>query len=166
MIIEGKKMLLKACGGVLMCVSLLLPSCVIMDDDDSVASSDNIVNVGEHLPTFTVIIQDGSILSTSNLKGKPSVILFFSTTCPDCQQELPEMNRRYLAHGCDTTFVAISRSQPFAEISTYWQDNDLQLPYSAQEDRKVYSLFARRGIPKIIISNAEGVIERIEDSAL
>lgn len=140
---------------------LLLTSCSMADDEDTKDKNDNIVNVGNPLPTFTIIVNNGTHLSTSDLIGKPSVIIFFSTTCPDCQHQLPELNRRYLAHGNDTTFIAISREQGEADVAAYWKENYLSLPYSAQKDRTIYSLFARKGIPRIYIADAKGIVKEI-----
>lgn len=141
-------------GLLLIVLTALIASCSIMDDDE-VKTSDDIVNVGSQLPTFTVIMHGGTVLSNDSLRGKPSLIVFFSTTCPDCQRELPLLNGRYLAHGSDTTFVAISREQTDGVVAAYWKEHGMSMPFSAQPDRKVYSLFAKKGIPRIYISDAD-----------
>lgn len=141
-------------------VSAFLLSCSMNEGEGKITDSDNLVHVGDTLPRFTVTMHDGTTLSSSALKGKPSLILFFSTTCPDCQRELPHINKRYLAHGEDTTFVAIAREQSDKEVTDYWTKNFLTLPYSAQTDRAVYSLFARQGIPRIYIVSPHGVVQR------
>lgn len=132
-----------------------------MGDDNGVTETDEIVRVGDRLPVFSVTMNDGRTVTTSDLMGKPSVVVFFSTTCPDCQHELPLLNQRYLMHGTDTTFVAISREEPAPSVATYWQANALAIPYSAQTDRTVYSLFARRGIPREYVSNASGTVVKV-----
>ena len=48
---------------------------------------------GDRLPWFSVTMDDGSVLSTGDLAGKVSVIVFFHTGCPDCQAELPVIQR-------------------------------------------------------------------------
>lgn len=141
---------------------LTFMSCSMHDDDDGGNVNDNIVNVGDPLPTFAVVMNDGTMLTTASLRGKPSLIVFFSTTCSDCQRELPNINRRFLEHGSDTTFVAISREQSFADVSAYWKSHELSIPFSAQSDRYVYSLFARVGIPRIYISDANGIVRKVE----
>lgn len=138
-----------------------LVSCTMTDEEDEIQPSDNIVNVGDELPAFTVLMNDGQSLSSSQLRDKPSLIVFFSTSCPDCQRELPLLNARYLAHGMDTTFVAISREEGWESVSSYWQQQGLSLPVSAQSDRTVYSLFAKKGIPRIYISDAQGIIRSL-----
>lgn len=140
---------------------LLLASCSMTDSTDGIGPSDNIINVGNTLPTFSIIMNDGRQLTTDSLRGKPSLIVFFNTTCPDCQRELPRLNSRYLRYGKDTTFVAISREQTLDLVSTYWLEHNISLPFSAQPDRSVYSLFARKGIPRIYISNPSCIVERV-----
>lgn len=142
-------------------VMVCLTACS-MGDEDIITPEDTIVNVGDPLPTFAVTMSDGTHLSTSDLRGKPSLIVFFSTTCPDCQRELPGLNERFLAHGADTTFVAISREESADDVAAYWAAHCLSLPYSAQTDRLVYSLFARRGIPRIYISDSNGIVRKVE----
>lgn len=144
----------------LLVCSISFMSCSMNDDSDSTIS-DDIVRVGEALPAFTVEMNDGTTLSTIDLKGKPSLIVFFSTTCRDCQRELPNLNERYLKYHTDTTFVAISREQSAEIVSDYWKQHSLNLPYSAQKDRFIYNLFARKGIPRIYISNSNCIIQEI-----
>lgn len=141
-------------------VILLVSSCSMMNPGE-IIPKENSVNVGDRLPAFTVLMNDGSWLSTAQLQGKPSLIVLFSTSCPDCRRELPLLNDRFLAHGADTTFVAISREQGPESVSAYWTEHNLSIPYSAQTDRTVYSLFAQEGIPRIYISDAECVVRAV-----
>lgn len=138
----------------------VISSCSMSDED---GAPDNKINAGDPLPAFTVVMNDGSLLSTSDLRGKPSLIVFFNTTCKDCQRELPGINRRYLAHGKDTTFVAIAREQSAADIAAYWSQQGFSLPYSPQDTRYIYSLFATQGIPRIYISDAQGIVRRVQE---
>lgn len=142
---------MKSVKSLVILMALSLWSCSM---GEGITPSDNKVNVGDRLPSFVVTMHDGTRLATDDLRGKPSVIIFFSTTCSDCQRELPMLDKRYREHGSDTTFVAISREQGDDVVTDYWQANGLSLPYSAQADRTVYSLFAKKGIPRVYIANA------------
>ena len=53
------------------------------------------LKVGDVIPDFEVVMNDGSIVSDEILKESVSVIMFFHTSCPDCQQVLPEMQKIY-----------------------------------------------------------------------
>ena len=47
------------------------------------------VGVGESIPPFATVTMKGQNVSDKDLLGKPSVVVLFSTTCPDCHRQLP-----------------------------------------------------------------------------
>lgn len=150
--------------GLLLCLTCVGCSSVV---DDEVVER---VSVGDHVPAFTVetVIpgEDGSkqgTFSTSQLTGE-TVIVFFHTTCPDCQRDLPLLNQYYLQHRDDAGFqmVAISRAEDAASVAAFWAEHKLQMPYSPQSDRTVYELFASSIIPRIYFVSPQGIVTRID----
>ena len=146
----------------LMLLCLLMTGCSSIEDDNEVTER---VNVGDRVPLFTVdVVNDGvhSTFSTAQLTGE-TVIVFFNTTCPDCQRDLPKLNQYYLKHKVDEGFqmVAISREEGEEDVAAYWKDNGLQIPYSAQNDRRIYELFASSIIPRIYFVSAQGIVTRV-----
>ncbi len=146
---------------------LLYLTCVgcssIIDDNDEVIEH---VQVGDKVPSFSVSVTDGSetrTFSTSQLTGE-TVIVFFNTWCSDCQRELPLLNDYYLRHKADSGFqmIAISRAEGADAVSQFWSEHNLQIPYSAQDDRRIYDLFASSVIPRIYFVSPQGIITRIE----
>ncbi len=142
-----------------MLIAAILPlsaaSCSMSDDDQP---GEDIVKVGDNIPYFEITMNDGTQFVSTQLGGKPCVVIFFNTTCIDCQRELPALNQRYQQNGHDTTFVAIARDQADPEIQDYWHTHNLTLPYSPQPNRTIYNLFATRGIPRTYIVNTKGKI--------
>ena len=146
----------------MMLLTLLMMGCSSIGDDNEVTER---VNVGDYVPSFSVdVMSDGvqSIFSTAYLTGE-TVIVFFNTTCPDCQRDLPKLNQYYLKHKGNEGFqmVAISRAEGEEDVAAYWKDKGLQIPYSAQDDRRIYELFASSIIPRIYFVSAQGVVTRI-----
>lgn len=115
---------------------------------------------GDSLPFFGVSLSDGSIVSNSSLMGKVGVIVFFNTDCLDCQKELPIIQQLWDEFKDDSQVVIapIAREESEQHIENYWVKNNLTMPYSPQESRAVYNLFASSVIPRIFISNPEGII--------
>lgn len=145
----------------MMLLCLLLTGCSSIEDDETKER----VAVGDRVPLFSVeMVKDGerSTFSTAQLTGE-TVIVFFNTTCPDCQRDLPKLNQYYLKHKADEGFqmVAISREEGEEDVAAYWKDKGLQIPYSAQNDRRIYELFASSIIPRIYFVSAQGVVTRI-----
>ncbi|MBR4919782.1 MAG: TlpA family protein disulfide reductase [Prevotella sp.] len=146
----------------LILLGLLMMGCSSIEDDNEVTER---VNAGDRVPSFTVdVVTDGiiSTFSTAQLTGE-TVIVFFNTTCPDCQRDLPKLNQYYLKHKNDKGFqmVAISRAEGEDTVAAYWKDNGLQIPYSAQSDRRIYELFASSIIPRIYFVSAKGIVTRV-----
>ena len=145
----------------MMLLYLLLTGCSSIEDDETKER----VAVGDRVPLFSVeMVKDGerSTFSTAQLTGE-TVIVFFNTTCPDCQRDLPKLNQYYLKHKADEGFqmVAISREEGEEDVAAYWKDKGLQIPYFAQNDRRIYELFASSIIPRVYFVSAKGIVTRI-----
>ena len=120
------------------------------------------IKIGDPLPVFEVMMNDGSSVSDVSLKGNISIVMFFHTSCPDCQQVLPEMQKIYNEYHPEVLKTAlISREENSEDISAYWSENGLNVPYSAQKDRKIYELFAASRIPRVYISDENGTVRYI-----
>ena len=140
---------------VLVAMTAILLSC-IKDDPTG-----NDLVVGNLVPDFTVLMNDGSTVSGASLRSGVSCIVFFYTGCPDCQRTLPAIQRIYDEYSVQgVSFALISREESDETISQYWQSNGYTMPYSAQTDRKVYELFAQTRVPRVYICN-DGVIKHI-----
>lgn len=122
---------------------------------ESFVTTDNGITVDDYLPEFTLTMNDGTEITTNNLHGKISVLIFFNTFCPDCQQELEIIQTLYETYTDNNNIiiVAISREQGYDSVLCYWENNHLSVPFSAQSDNKIYHLFANSGIPRIYISD-------------
>ncbi len=120
------------------------------------------LKIGDILPDFEVVMNDGSVITDELLKENTSVVMFFHTTCPDCQQALPRMHHIYNEYAAKgVLFALISREQGNNEIESYFKENGLNMPFSAQIDRKVYEKFAKTRIPRIYINAKGGTIRYI-----
>lgn len=117
------------------------------------------LKVGDRLPDFEVIMSDGSVVTDESLKENVSVVVFFHTSCPDCRQALPVIQNIYDDYASKSVgFAVISREEGSDEVLSYWKENGLEMPYSAQNSRKVYEKFASVLIPRVYISDRDGII--------
>ena len=138
----------------LVCTLFLSVSCI---KDPSAGKE---LSVGDTLPDFHVTMNDGSSISDEDLRKGVSLIMFFHTSCPDCQNTLPVIQTIYNKYKESVTFALISREEDAQSVGNYWALYDFTMPYSAQPTRKVYELFAQTRIPRVYI-NKDGIIEAI-----
>ena len=120
------------------------------------------LKVGDSLPDFEVVMDDGTVVTDEILSESVSVVMFFHTSCPDCRQVLPQMQKVYDEYSStDVRIILISREDPKESVESFWQENGLKMPYSAQNDRKVYEKFAATRIPRVYVNEKGGIIRYV-----
>ncbi len=125
-----------------------------------------VLKAGDRLPDFEVTTIDGQKVSSADSYKTNLIIVFFNTTCKDCQRELPVVQAQYeenleLPESERSQYICIAREEGAADIEQYWTDNHLTLPVSPQTDRSIYSKFASIGIPRIFYAK-DGIITKSE----
>ncbi len=136
-------------------ICLLAAACVTQGDDPEYVG---IARVGDAVPAFEVTLSDGTpFVSPRDFLGRETDVVFFSTTCPDCQVYLRRLQEEWDG---STELLCISRAESAADVAAYWEAERLTLPYAAVPDRSVYNLFARSGIPRLYTISPSGVISR------
>lgn len=129
---------------------LTLSSCVNEDPESIDASR---LKTGDMVPAFTVTLSDGAVFtSPTDLMGHDTRLLLFTTTCPDCQRALSKLQ----AEGNTANLICISRAESAADVAAYWEQEGLSLRYAAVDDRSVYNLFAKAGVPRLYAVGPDG----------
>ncbi len=88
----------------------------------------------ERAPESSFVLLDGSTLSSSQLKGKVTLVNFWATSCTTCVAEMPEIVatfKRYKDQGYDTLAVAMSYDPP-SYVVNFVQTR--QLPFKVAID--------------------------------
>ena len=120
------------------------------------------LKVGDRLPDFEVVMDDGTVVTDDILSETVSVVMFFHTSCPDCRQVLPQMQKVYDEYAsAGVRIVLISREDPKESVESFWLENGLKMPYSAQNDRKIYEKFAATRIPRVYVNEKGGIIRYV-----
>ena len=141
-------------------IALLSGGCV-NDDEPDIRS---LVAVGDRLPQFEVVMNDGRTVATADLAGSKAVVVLFTTSCYDCRNYLPVVESLHRERPA-LPIICIARSEDASALKAYWKANGLTVDYSAQTDAAVYSLFATGGVPRTYISDASlTVIAEWDDS--
>ncbi len=155
-----QKFKLTACVGL---ISLLatLSGCIHEKMEGSFEGAN--IQAGDRLPDFSILMNEGTTLHSESLEGKVSVIMLFTVTCPQCQDQLPTVEALYKEYGSqeNIVFLGISREQGEELVGKYWRDKSYTLPYSAQESREVYSLFATSIVPRIYVSDRKRIVQAV-----
>ena len=121
------------------------------------------IQVGDTLPNFSVKLNNGELINRKSLEKKVSITLLFSVTCPDCKRLFPSIEQIYNEYKDNNKLVllAISREEGEDVVGKFMKDNNYTFPYSPQETRDVYSLFAPSIVPRVYISNWDCIVQEM-----
>jgi thiol-disulfide isomerase/thioredoxin len=110
------------------------------------------LSFGENLiPDFSLKSEDGKIVKRDDLKGKPSVLIFWGINCHSCKRELPHINELYKKYKGKVNFYAVvvdSRDiDDIKETKKLWK---FDIPVLIS-DRKIIYKYRVIGVPMILI---------------
>lgn len=119
------------------------------------------IKVGDAMPAFTIVRDDGSKIATSAFKGKVILINFFATWCPPCQKELAEVQKslwpKYKDRP-DFELLVIGREHSDADLVKYNKKKGFGFPLYPDKDRAIFSAFAESLIPRSYLVDKSGKV--------
>ncbi|GGG44049.1 peroxiredoxin [Croceivirga lutea] len=136
----------------------------------------NTLKIGDKVPDFSSIDQDGNTISLSNYSGKKLVVFFYPrANTPGCTAEACNLRDNYKAlqdKGFNLLGVSADSQKKQANFKAKYE---FPFPLLADEDRTVIETFGVWGPKKFMgkefdgihrktfIINEEGVVERVID---
>jgi peroxiredoxin len=105
---------------------------------------------------FTLQDIHGQMWDSKNLRGKVVLVNFWSTSCPPCREEMPDLELLYQRfRGQGLIVLAISGDQP-ADLRKFLAAQELSFPLLIDPDDKIKNQFRVVGIPKTFLYDREG----------
>ncbi len=113
------------------------------------------------MPAVALKTLDGAELDLSDLRGKVTVVNFWSSWCVPCQEEAPALERAWqLARVRDVQFVGINIWDPASDAQKFIRDYQLSFTNAADVGGRVDIDLGVTGIPETYIINRDGQIVR------
>jgi hypothetical protein len=118
---------------------------------------------------FSLKDQYGNSHSLSKYKGKTVLLIFWATWCPDCLEELPDIERLYKEYkqGKNKDIVILGINTPNREVETdvkgitaFMKKNNYTFPTLMDEDGKVFESYDIRTYPTTYFIDRKGKISR------
>lgn len=100
----------------------------------AIAAGVFMATAGSAAPESTFVLLDGSRKTTTDMKGKVTLVNFWATSCTTCVAEMPKIIStydKYKARGYDTVAVAMSYDPP-SYVVNYAQTR--KLPFQVAID--------------------------------
>ena len=118
---------------------------------------------------FSLKDQHANSHSLFKYKGKTVILIFWATWCPDCLEELPDIERLYKEYQLEKNenIVILGINTPNREVETdvkgitaFMQKNNYTFPTLMDEDGKVFESYDIRTYPTTYFIDKNGKISR------
>jgi thiol-disulfide isomerase/thioredoxin len=104
---------------------------------------------------------DGETVSLAALKGKPTLINLWFTTCKPCIEEMPVLNRIRRSFGNEVNFLAITYESA-AQVKAFLLKHPFEFVHVADAQALTDSLYMR-AFPINIFLDRDGIVRRVEN---
>lgn len=109
---------------------------------------------------FSLKTIDGNEIQMSDLKGKPFIINFFTTWCPSCKEELPELIKFQTKYGKENYLLSINYTSfeigGTEKINNFVKKNKINFPVLLDHSGVVGKKFEVITIPTTFFFDSSG----------
>lgn len=117
-------------------------------------------NLGSPAPAFSLPEPDAGQVDLASYAGRPVLLVFWTTSCPICQRELPMLNRmepEFRTKGISVVTICLGNQD---ETREYLNSNRIALKTVYDEHGKVGRAYRVGGVPKLVLIDKEGKVKR------
>lgn len=133
-----------------------LAGCVSSDHPSHEEST--YVRVGDMAPDFTTQLIDGGERTLSSLRGEVVMLIFFSSSCSDCQAQFTELSRLIRQETPNFRLLAISRGESIDETSAFRDKYTFPYEVGIDPDRTIYGRYASMYVPRTFLIDRMGKV--------
>ncbi len=113
--------------------------------------------MGEPAPDFELQALDGTAVHLSDFQGKPVLLTFGATWCPDCRAEIPllvELHR----NNPGLVILSVDSKEASDIVQGYVDEAGIPYPVLLDKDGSVNQLYQVFAIPTVLFIDANGII--------
>lgn len=121
---------------------------------------DDIIDIGEPAPDFTLKDLDGNTVSLKDFKGKKAVLLnFWASWCPPCREEMPDLDKLYQENKSDDfTVLAVNVGESEKVVKEFIEEKGYSFPVLLDKTQKIGIAYNTFSIPTSVLVDKEGII--------
>ena len=136
---------------VILMICMMLVACGEEASQGNAAQSTDAVAAGDY-PAMGVAELDAFLAAN---KGTPTMLMFWTTWCPSCKEELPELEALRASHGDKVNIITVSLDENLAALDTFLAKKKLDLPVY-HGDEAIARKFGVEAIPTLLMFDKTG----------
>ncbi len=122
-----------------------------------------IVKQGQAMPEIEFELTDGSVIKTSDLRGKVVMLQFTASWCVVCRREMPHIEKdiwQKHKNNPDFALFGIDMDEPLDKVKKFQEDIKTTYPLALDPGAKIFYTFAAKGagVTRNVIIDKEGKI--------
>jgi methylamine dehydrogenase accessory protein MauD len=117
-------------------------------------------NLGSAAPAFSLPEIDAGQVDLASYSGQPVLLVFWTTSCPICQHELPLLNRmdpEFRSKGISVVTICLGGPD---ETRDYVNSKRIALKTLYDAEGKVGRAYRVGGVPKLVLIDKDGKVKR------
>jgi methylamine dehydrogenase accessory protein MauD len=111
-------------------------------------------------PAFSLPEPDGGQVDLASYAGRPVLLVFWTTSCPICQRELPMLDRmepEFRARGISVLTICLGGED---EARSYLDSNRIALRSVYDQEGRVGHAYQVSGVPSLVLVGKDGKVMR------
>ncbi|MGV2620159.1 UNVERIFIED_CONTAM: redoxin domain-containing protein [Halobacillus marinus] len=122
------------------------------------------LEVGEAAPDFTVETVTGEIVRLSDYRGKKVFLNYWTTWCPPCREEMPEMQKFYEAFSDEVEILAVNGTGTedggISMVRDFISSGEYTFPVLLDEQLEINETYQILAIPTTYFIGTDGIIQK------
>lgn len=114
-------------------------------------------DVGAPAPDFSLETLDGGELSLAHFAGKPVIINFWTTWCPECKDEMPALEAFYRRYGDEIALLGVNMRETPGLVRPFVQQYGASFPILLDRFERVSKAYRVTGVPETWMIDADGI---------
>jgi len=115
--------------------------------------------VGKPAPVFAWTGPDGKRITLTDLaKDKPTLVVFWQTTCTICEREIPDLNAFQAEHGDRAHLLSVNVLEKEVKVRAYVAEKGIKYPVLRDAEAQVAEAYHLPGVPTLVVVDASGKV--------
>lgn len=114
-------------------------------------------DVGAPAPGFSLETLDGGELALEQLAGKPVIINFWTTWCPECKDEMPALEAFYRRYGGEIALLGVNMRETPGLVRPFVERYGATFPILLDRFERVSKAYRVTGVPETWMIDANGI---------